>query len=311
MTIPTSDDGVTRLKLTLAYDGTDFAGWQRQPRQRTVPAEVEAALERIVGHPVRVQGAGRTDSGVHALGQCAHVDVPDRLARRVPWRTALNSLLPRDVRVVEAGVAPPGFHAQFGAVGKIYAYTLWRDRACVNPLRRRFVWDVPPLDDAAMDAAAAVLVGRHDFNSFRNLGTPVGPRGTVRTLFALWREDGPLPGETVWRARADGFLKQMVRNLMGCLVAVGKGKATPGDVRSILERCDRNHGLPTVPAHGLCLERVFYAEDMSDPEGARLDPAAALASAGGVVERPADSGTSGIAGTDDSDGHVRPGGGAV
>lgn len=301
MTMATSDDGVTRLKIILSYDGTDFAGWQRQPRQRTVQAEVEAAMERIVGRHVRVQGAGRTDSGVHALGQCAHVDVPGGLARRVPWRTALNSILPRDVRVVEAGLAPPGFHAQFGAVGKIYAYTLWRDRACVNPLRRRFVWDVPPLDDAAMDAAAAVLVGRHDFNSFRNLGTPVGPRGTVRTLSALWRENGVCPEETVWRARADGFLKQMVRNLVGCLVAVGKGKATAGDVRSILERRDRNHGLPTAPAHGLCLERVFYADDA--PAGAPGDPRAAFAAVGGVEARN---------GVDDGEsGAGEPGGGAI
>jgi len=257
----------TRIKLILAYDGTDFAGWQRQGGVRTVQAEVEAAIAKIVGEHVHAQGAGRTDSGVHALGQCVHADIPEPLASRVPWGVALNCVLPRDVRVVEASIAPPGFHAQFGAVSKIYAYTLWHDRSHVNPLRRRFVWDVPALDVAAMDEAAAILVGRHDFNSFRNLGSPLGPRGTVRTLMGLWREPGPSPAETVWRAQADGFLKQMVRNLVGCLVAVGKGKATPQDVRLILERRDRNHGLPTAPAHGLCMERVFYPGDAHSGAG--------------------------------------------
>jgi tRNA pseudouridine38-40 synthase len=270
----------TRIKFILAYDGTDFAGWQHQGGVRTVQADVEAAIAKIVGERVPVQAAGRTDSGVHALGQCAHADIPEPLASRVPWRVALNSMLKRDVRVVEAGLAPPGFHAQFDATSKIYAYTLWHDRAYVNPLRRRFVWDVPQLDWAAMDEAAAILVGRHDFNSFRNLGTPLGSRGTVRTLMGLWREPGPSPAETVWRARADGFLKQMVRNLVGCLVAVGKGKATPEDVRLILERRDRNHGLPTAPAQGLCMERVFYPGDgpgdapQAAAAGARSGPSA-------------------------------------
>lgn len=252
---------MTRIKLILAYDGTDFAGWQHQGGVRTVQSDVEAAVAKIAGQRLPVQAAGRTDSGVHALGQCAHFDCPEPLASRVPWRVALNSLLARDVRIVESAVVPHRFHAQFGAVSKIYAYTLWHDRTHVNPLRRRFVWDVPVLDHAAMDEAAALLVGTHDFNSFRNIGTPLGSRGTVRNLMGLWREPGPSPVETVWRAQADGFLKQMVRNLVGALVAVGKGKVTPQDIRLILERRDRKHLLPTAPARGLCMERVFYEDD--------------------------------------------------
>ncbi|OIN99083.1 MAG: tRNA pseudouridine(38-40) synthase TruA [Desulfovibrionaceae bacterium CG1_02_65_16] len=291
----------TRIKLILAYDGTDFAGWQRQRRGvRSVQAEVEAAIAKIVGGHVHVQGAGRTDSGVHARGQCAHADIPEPFAGRVPWQVALNCILARDVRVVAACVAPPDFHAQFRATSKIYAYTLWHERGYVDPMRRRFVWDVPPLDEAAMDEAAAILVGRHDFNSFRNLGSPVGPRGTVRTLMGLWREPGSCPAETVWRARADGFLKQMVRNLVGCLVAVGKGKATPQDVRLVLEQCDRNHKLPTAPPHGLCMERVFYP---GDPDDARAPgfaaPARAAAPAGEEADhdrRDAGSGGSGALG---------------
>lgn len=271
----------TRIKLLLAYDGTDFAGWQHQGGVRTIQSDVEAAIARIVGERLPVQAAGRTDSGVHALGQCAHFDCPEPLASRVPWRIALNGLLAPDVRVKDASIAPPGFHAQFGALSKIYAYTLWTDRSHVDPMRRRFVWDVPPLDWAAMDQAAAILIGSHDFNSFRNTGTPLGSRGTVRTLMGLWREPGHNPAEVVWRARADGFLKQMVRNLVGCLVAVGKGKLPPQDVRGILERRDRNHGLPTAPARGLCMERVFYAEDGA--EDVAEDGARAKAAAGGAV----------------------------
>ncbi|MHC1699481.1 MAG: tRNA pseudouridine(38-40) synthase TruA [Humidesulfovibrio sp.] len=259
---------MARIKLILAYDGTDFAGWQLQARDRTVQGEVEAAIARIVGTRLPVQGAGRTDSGVHALGQCAHFDAPEQFAH-IPWRVALNCLMRPDVRVVQAEVAPPRFHAQYDAVSKIYAYTLWTDRSHVNPLRRRFVWDVPPLDLAAMDEAAREFLGTHDFASFRNAGTPLGPRGTVRTVQALWREPGPGAAETVWRIRGDGFLKQMVRNIVGCLVAVGKGKVAPADVRSILERRDRNHSLPTAPPWGLCMERVFYPEPELGDDAAR------------------------------------------
>lgn len=251
----------TRIKLLLAYDGTDFAGWQHQGGVRTVQSDVEAALAKIIQAPTHVQAAGRTDSGVHALGQCAHFDAPEHLAH-VPWAKALNCLLAPDVRVVSACVAPPNFHAQFDACSKIYGYTLWHDRGHVNPLRRRFVWSPTPpaLDVDAMDAAASILQGTHDFNSFRNLGTPLGSRGTVRTLTGIWREPGG-PSETVWRFQANGFLKQMVRNIMGCLVAVGRGKVTPADVRCILEGRDRSIAPPTAPARGLCMERVFYPED--------------------------------------------------
>jgi len=252
-----------RIKLILAYDGTDFSGWQLQARDRTVQGEVEAAIVRIVGTRLPVQGAGRTDAGVHALGQCAHFEAPERYAR-IPWRIALNGHMRTDVRVVEATLAHPRFHSTHDAVSKIYAYTLWIDRTHVDPFRRRFVWDVPPLDFAAMDEAALHFVGTHDFKSFKNAGTPLGPRGTVRTVSALWREPGQTPAETVWRIRGDGFLKQMVRNIVGCLVAVGKGKVAPADVRSILEQRDRNHSLATAPPWGLCMERVFYPE--KEPE---------------------------------------------
>lgn len=258
-----------RIKLLLAYDGTDFCGWQHQGGVRTVQSDVEAAIAKVVGQPVHVQAAGRTDSGVHALGQCAHFDIPAHFAH-VPWGKALNSLLAPDVRVVSAAVAEPGFHAQFSARSKIYGYTLWHEPSHVNPLRRRFVWSPTPpaLDVSAMDEAAAVLLGTHDFNAFRNLGTPLGSRGTVRTLMRLWREPGQGP-ETVWRFQANGFLKQMVRNIMGCLVAVGRGKVTPQDVRCILEGRDRSAAPATAPARGLCMERVFYSAEGGEDVCAR------------------------------------------
>ncbi len=255
---------MTRIKLLLAYEGTDFAGWQHQGGVRTVQSDMEAALGKICGQPIHVQAAGRTDSGVHALGQCAHFDAPEHRTH-VPWAKALNSMLAPDVRVVSACAAHPHFHAQFDARSKIYAYTIWLERNYVHPLRRRFVWSPTPpaLNLAAMDEAAQVLIGTHDFNSFRNLGTPLGSRGTVRTLAGIWREPGG-PNEMVWRFQANGFLKQMVRNIMGCLVAVGRGKVAPADVRCILEKRDRSIAPPTAPARGLCMERVFYPEDLPE-----------------------------------------------
>ncbi|MBA4356478.1 MAG: tRNA pseudouridine(38-40) synthase TruA [Desulfovibrio sp.] len=255
---------MARIKLILAYDGTDFAGWQLQARDRTVQGEVEAAIAHIAGTRLPVNGAGRTDAGVHALGQCAHFDAPAALDT-IPWVKALNGSMRPDVRILHACAVHPRFHARYDACSKTYAYTLWLDRTQVCPLRRRFVWGMQQrLDLEAMDEAAALFLGSHDFQSFKNAGTAVGPRGTVRTVLALWRESGPTPAEIIWRIRADGFLKQMVRNIVGCLVSVGRGKVRPQDVRSILEQRDRNHSLPTAPALGLCMERVFYPEE---PEG--------------------------------------------
>jgi len=249
---------MARLRLVVAYDGTDFSGWQLQARDRTVQGCLEEALGRLCACPVRVIGAGRTDAGVHALGQTAHADVPDALAGR-PWQRALNALLPKDVCVTAAALAAPDFHARFSARGKIYAYTLWTEPTFLLPWRRPYVWDVgrqDGLDAAAMTAAAREFVGEHDFAAFRNAGSPV--KGTVRQVLALEAGPGLSPRETVWRFTATGFLKQMVRNMMGALVEVGRGRLTPDDIRRLLDAGDRRLGPATAPAAGLCLERVLY-----------------------------------------------------
>ena len=248
---------MTRIKLTLAYDGTDFRGWQLQPRDRTVQGEIEAALKVIFGEQVRVHGSGRTDSGVHALGQVAHFDCPDGRTG-FPWQRSLNAILPWDVRVLAVEERQDDFHARYSARGKTYEYALWHEREFCLPQRSRFVWDCGFLDFPAMEAAAAVLTGEHDFAAFQNTGTEVG--STVRTITEISRQPGVTDRESIWRFSADGFLKQMVRNLMGCLVACGRGRLTPEDVRKILESGDRTLAPATVPAQGLTLVSVDYGE---------------------------------------------------
>src|SRR4051812_9022868 len=170
-----------RLKLILAYDGAPFAGWQSQPNGNGIQDHVESAFEKICGERVRVHGAGRTDAGVHALAQAAHVDVPLRRYPAERWLKALNGLLPQEIRVLRCNFARDSFHARFSAKGKIYRYRIWNGEVLL-PLEHGRVWHVrEPLDCAQMAAAAKLFVGRHDFRSFAaNRGTPV--TDTVRTL---------------------------------------------------------------------------------------------------------------------------------
>jgi len=246
---------MTRIRLIVAYEGTEFCGWQVQPSDRTVQGELERALGIILRREIRVHGSGRTDSGVHALGQAVHFDVPDERPD-FPWRRSLNAILPRDVRVLDAGPVADDFHARYGAASKTYEYSLWHERGFCLPQRRRFVWSCGPMDFARMEDAAEVLMGEHDFSAFQNVGTDVG--STVRTVSDISRHAGVTAHESVWRFTADGFLKQMVRNLVGCLVACGRGKLDTGAVRDILESGDRTLAPATVPPQGLTLVRVEY-----------------------------------------------------
>lgn len=257
---------MARLKLTLAYTGARLHGWQIQEhkkgnRPRTVQGCLEEAFGKILGGPIRVQGASRTDAGVHALCQVAHADIPDdRLA--IQWQRALNHNLPRDVEVLGVEPVSEEFHARYDAKSKIYTYSIWLSRQYVLPQRRVFVWETGPLDLEAMDRAAAHFIGAHDFASFQNIGSVV--RSTVRTLLSINRtgpadrESGPGWPEVVWRFHGEGFLKQMVRNLMGCLVYVGRGKLSADAVPELLAQRDRSAAPPTAPAQGLTLERLLY-----------------------------------------------------
>lgn len=244
-----------RIRLTVAYVGTRYRGWQIQARGETVQGVLEERLARICEEPVRVHGSGRTDSGVHALGQVAHFDAPEPKAR-IPWQKALNSMLPDDIAVLDAREADPDFHARYSVSSKRYAYTLWTDPDYTLPQRAPFVWAVRGLDLAAMDEAAAHLCGTHDFAAFQNAGTEV--KGTVRTLQPIVRSAGQHPCELVYRFQADGFLKQMVRNLMGLLVEVGRGGMSPDDALAVLQSRDRRLAPATAPPQGLTLEEVMY-----------------------------------------------------
>lgn len=247
---------MARIRLTVAYVGTRYHGWQIQKNGRSIQEALETRISRICGKPVRVHGSGRTDAGVHATGQVAHFDAPDGNA--IPWQKALNSMLPEDIAVVDARAAEPGFHARFSAVSKRYAYTLWTDPRFVLPQRAPFVWSVRGLNLEAMDRAAALLAGTHDFASFQNAGTEL--KTTIRTLEPIIRVPGLCPGEWILHFQADGFLKQMVRNLTAFLVEVGRGRLCPEDGPRLFRTRDRRLAPATAPPQGLCLEEVFYGE---------------------------------------------------
>lgn len=255
-----------RLRLTLAYDGAAFAGSQIQPGQRTVQGVVEGALSTLDGRPVRAVFAGRTDTGVHALGQVAHADV-QRARDMDQWRRALNGLLPPDVRITNVAVAPDRFHARYDATWRQYRYTIWNGEV-QPPLLRGTTWHRrSPLDLAAMNAAARSLRGEHDFAAFAGAGTglPDGAANTVRTMRAAEWTAARCPEAVaglalVFTIEGSGFLPHMVRNLVGSLVAIGTGDAPVIWIATLLRGRDRRDAAPTAPPHGLSLWRVRYDE---------------------------------------------------
>jgi tRNA pseudouridine38-40 synthase len=249
-------------RVTLAYDGSGFEGWQVQATERgarTVQGVLQEALGRLSGGAaVRADGAGRTDTGVHALGQVATFELP-RDMRAAELHRALNALLPPDVRVLEAAAAPPGFHARKSAVSKMYRYVL--DTAAVQlPQRRRYAGHVPGLlDRERVQAAAALYLGRRDFKALASAGGSV--RTTVREVrrSEAWFEGDRL----VYEVEADGFLRRMVRSLVGGLIAAGQGRLTLEELRGALESADRARWPPPAPACGLTLVRVNYNRETS------------------------------------------------
>lgn len=244
------------LKLTVQYDGTDYVGWQRQPNGTSIQALIEDALEPIEGSRVTVHGAGRTDAGVHALGQVASVTMQASLDTFTLAR-ALNAVLPQDVRIVGAEVAPAGFHARFSAVTKTYEYRIV-NAPLVSPFIHRYAWHVvQPLAIEPMREAAAALVGLHDFAAFQAAGSHVD--STERLIERLeWEDGGGYDLPLVMRISGDGFLRHMVRNIVGTLVEVGTGRWPAPCVAEILASGDRTLAGPTAPARGLFLVRVDY-----------------------------------------------------
>ena len=243
------------FRFTLEYDGCAFEGWQRQGAgHRTVQGELEAALGRITGSACPLVGAGRTDAGVHAEGQVASGRCETRLAAH-ELRRALNAVLPRDLAVVALEEAPDAFHARRDARVKLYRYAVWNG-AVRSPLRERTHHRLAgPLDLAAMQAAAQPLVGTHDFAAFQAAGSRVAT--TVRTLRRLDVE-GCAGGEVLFWVEGTGFLRHMVRNLVGTLLEAGRGRRDAAGVAAVLAGRARARAGPTAPAKGLTLVRIDY-----------------------------------------------------
>ncbi len=258
---PPAEDGARRILLTISYDGTAYAGWQRQLNALAVQQVVERALAVLEGGPVGVIGASRTDAGVHALGQRAHFDTCGRIpAEKYPF--ALNTLLPRDVRVTAAREVPADFHARFCACGKEYTYCI-HNAPHASALDRNRTAHVPTaLDDAAMRMALPALIGTHDFAAFQAAGGTA--KTTVRTLHAaaLDRQDERI----TLTVSGNAFLYNMVRIIAGTLVEIGKGKLNADAFSVALRGGDRLALGPTAPPQGLTLVRVDYpAEALSMP----------------------------------------------
>ena len=246
---------MTVYRLVIEYDGARFSGWQKQPGQRTVQGVLETALETVLRKPGRLQGAGRTDAGVHALGQTGSFETdseiePNRL------RKGLTALSRPDIAVVDAAVAPDGFNARFDAVGKHYRYTVL-NRSMPSPLFGGRSFFVPtPLDTERMRDAAALLVGRHDFSGFRSADCE--RENTMRTLTKVAiSKEGALVHIDV---EGTAFLKNMVRIIAGTLVDIGRGRFDVDRIREVLHTGDRRLAGQTAPAHGLILVKVFYEE---------------------------------------------------
>ena len=269
---PAVAPGQQNWKLTLSYDGTDYKGWQVQPGARTIQGEVQAALGRILGEAPLPQGSGRTDAGVHALAQVASFPLTTRIPAANLHR-ALNGTLPAAIRLTETKLVRHSFHARHSAQAKTYEYRIFRAALC-PPFLARYVYASRwPMDFDALQQAAQAFVGQHDFLSFAasdpDLGTRENPglqihdgkqKGTIKTIFSsAWSQmetaDGPL---LVYRVRGSGFLHHMVRNLVGTMLEVGRGKFKVGDIARILAARDRSAAGPTAPARGLFLHSVEY-----------------------------------------------------
>ncbi len=248
------------IKLTIAYDGTGYSGWQKQKNGITVQETIEKALSVIVNTPISLHGAGRTDTGVHALGMTAHFHTTKTHAPHV-FLKGLNSMLPKDIRIIESCEKANDFHARFSAFGKIYSYHLFTG-AIQLPHQRLYAAHIPQkLDTNNMIASLEMLKGKHDFSSFETSGsrdkTITTGKGAIRTIYtADLKKEGD---HIIITFCGDGFLRHMVRNIVGTLLEVGRGKRTTQNFRETLEAKDRARGGSTAAAKGLFLNQVLYS----------------------------------------------------
>src|SRR5438128_4404418 len=250
------------FKLTIAYDGTDFHGWQMQANKPTIQGEIVSVLQQLTQERIILHGAGRTDAGVHALGQVASFRTQSPLSAQ-EFQRALNALLPPAIRIVGSEEVGPDFNARWSARGKTYRYRLYRGKV-VPPMLWRYVLHYPfPLDEEKMRDAAARFVGSHDFASFAaSTGSEEDDkeRSTVREIYSTDLVRSADNEELVFTVRGRSFLRYMVRKMVGTLLDVGRGRLAPGDIDRLYEVKDRSKSGPTVPPQGLCMVSVEHEE---------------------------------------------------
>ncbi len=253
-----------RIALGIEYDGSAFSGWQLQDDARTVQGCVEVALSKVADHPVRVTCAGRTDAGVHGIGQVVHFDAEATRSMR-SWVCGANANLPKQISVTWAQQVAGDFHARFCAMRRRYRYVILTRSVRPTFLAGRVSWDYRPMDERRMAEAGAYLIGEHDFSSYRALACQA--KSPVRTVYRL---DVTRQGELIFiDIEANAFLHHMVRNIAGVLMAIGAGEREPAWAREVLEMRDRTLGGVTAPPHGLYLMEVGYPEQFGIP---RLSP---------------------------------------
>jgi tRNA pseudouridine38-40 synthase len=249
------------IKLVIGFDGTEFSGWQRQRNSRTIQGEIERFLNRMTREDILVNGAGRTDAGVHADGMVAHFHTYSAFNCE-DFLLALNAMLPSAIRIYSTEEVPPDFHSRFSAIGKIYQYEVFTGKIQPPRMRRYSLHITYPLDRIAISKCLSIIEGTHDFSSFENSGsrdknTPSG-RGAIRTIHEARLIENSKESFSL-QFQGDGFLRNMIRNLTGTLLLAGRGKITPQEFSLILAAKDRTLAGPTAPAHGLCLMKVLYS----------------------------------------------------
>ncbi len=242
-----------RLKLIIEYDGTNYHGWQRQLIYRTIQQTLEEALEKMIQTKTPIIGASRTDRGVHAMGQIAHCQIESSISD-IKLFKGFNTILPADIKIKKLKTVDPSFHAQKQAQSKIYVYQILNSPS-PSPLLRHYSWWIrTPLNISKMKKAAKILVGEHDFKAFQNAGTKLN--STIRTIFKSFvQEKRPY---LTYQVKGSGFLKQMVRNIVGALVAIGKEEISIEDFKELLASKNRKLGPAPAPPQGLFLKKIFH-----------------------------------------------------